>query len=75
MWISTYHCVSFDSKTEANLANEFEKLHPDWGKHLNSDSVSFTDHEMHKYRAVPEKELLADDAELLMPGIYIKEVK
>lgn len=75
MWISTYHCVRFDSKTEADLANEFEKMHPDWSKHLHSESIAFTDSETHKYRMVPTKELPTYNVELLMPGIYIEEVK
>ena len=76
MYISLFHRISFDAATEAAAAFEFEKRHPDWTKTVtDTKTISFHYRKMQTYELVPETEIPTYDTELIMPGIYIKEVK
>ena len=76
MVISSYRRVAFDAVTEAATAAEFEKRHPDWTKTVtNTKMISFHCHDVQIYELLPEEKSLENGTEMLMPGIYIKEVK
>lgn len=76
MVISLLHRVCFDAATEASAAFEFEKRHPDWTKTVtNTKTISFLTHTIQTYELIPEKDIPEYGTEMLMPGIYIKEVK
>ena len=76
MYISLVNHIAFDAATEAAAASEFEKRHPNWTKTItNTKTISFHYHQMQTFELVSGDKSPADDIELLMPGIYIKEVK
>lgn len=76
MHISSFHHISFDAATEAAAAFEFEKQHPDWTKMVTDTKTIFFHYLLTQtYEIVPEDKIPTYDTELLMPGIYIKEVK
>ena len=76
MYISLHHRIAFDAVTEASAAAEFEKRHPDWTKIVtNTKTISFSTRTFQTYELIPEEKSFENGTEMLMPGIYIKEVK
>ena len=74
MWFSTAQRISFDRETEKEHADMFEKMHPDWSKHIHGTSIAFTNGSWRRYEILKDSTDVPDILKALMPDIRVNEV-
>lgn len=74
MWFNTMQRISFNRETEKEYADMFEKMHPDWSKHIHDTSIAFTNEDWHRYEIMKDPTEVPDILKALMPNIRVNEV-